>query len=204
MARAIRAGKKSRHTIPAKGVCRWKPGRVYAIEVPETDERPRHTVGHITITVEPREEQLTVMTLRDARKEGYRTSRDFWDAWQDEHGFWSYGMKVWILTFELGDLRDRPRLLKARPGGEQYTTTSSLALKGSAEEVSEAYQAMYAENGRLSHDDGLSERRKRLQEALAEIRRHPASPATNARLREAERRIRQSADPLVYDLPSTG
>ncbi len=126
---------------------------------------------------------------------------------------------VWIVRFRRG--ADQPRLLASKPsstqfvtkgrehwkiveGGSDYVSHASRALAGTAEEVSEALQARYAADSAERYGIVLQDRKKRLESVIREIRRHGKDPATNRKLREAERRIRQIPADVVYDLPSTG
>src|SRR5207249_800083 len=96
---------------------------------------------------------------------------------------------VWVIRFAKGDHTDRPRLLKAQPGGGQYTNIAALALPSTGEEVSSTIQARYAENGRANHADILSEQRRRALDAIGEIKRHAPSGRARKELTWAEKRI---------------
>ncbi len=113
---------------------------------------------------------------------------------------------VWELRFKKGDHTDRPRLLAAHPGppNGDYTDSTYRAMRNEAESPSEAFLARCAANSAERQGITLADRKQRLESVIREIRRHGKDPATNRKLREAERRIRQLPADVLYDLPSAG
>lgn len=109
MVKAIQASKKTqtRRVVKSK-ICRYRQGRSYSIQ----SGRGRAGTGRLTVTEEPRQERLIDISLLDARREGFRTRRDFFDYWVQLHGVIKEQQLVWVLTFEKGDKRDQPRLLR--------------------------------------------------------------------------------------------
>ncbi len=221
-------------------------------------EDPKWRVGKartvkpgLRITVRSIEQQeIAAMTVRDARKLGYRTTTALRAAWKG-------GKTGWRVRFDLGDTVDHPRLLRAAspqapictailtfvsfgdpdngvpdrewkvkcgrafadhqdvckcghkrpaesPDDHGYTSSTSKALRSTGDEVSEALHGRYAANSGQRQAITLGERRKRLQEALAEIRSHTDDPLTNAKLRSAQERIRQNVPVVLYSRASTG
>src|ERR1700680_4225432 len=93
LARLIAQGKKTqtrRHVKAGESKCRYVEGRAYVVQTGRG--KPGH--GQITITG-VRRERVDAITLQDARREGVRDAL------------------VWVISFERGDTRDVPRLLRA-------------------------------------------------------------------------------------------
>lgn len=193
-ARRIREGRKTQLRLPSQGdKCELVKGKVYAIQT----QRGKKANLHITVIEDPRLERLDAICLRDAQKEGFRTTQHFKAWWTTRYGGFDGRTPVWVVSFELGDTTDKPRLLAAHPGGAHgdYTTVSALALPNSAEEVSDRYQARYAKSADESRKTGLSDQRERLLAAVASIRLETArqnigtSPARK-RLKSIEHHLR--------------
>ena len=121
LVKQILAGKKTmtrRPVKPGELACRYKPGRVYGVQLGRG--RPTHMTGEepLRITIlEVRQEHLGEITLPDARREGFRTTQEFKDYWRGLYGTFDLELPVWVIGFARGDVTDRPRLLAARPGG---------------------------------------------------------------------------------------
>lgn len=153
MVHLILSGRK---TQTRRRTCRYEPGKSYALQ-PGRGKEAKH---RITI-LEVRQEQLGNISFRDARKEGFRTTEDFRDYWISLHKGFNAAEMVYVITFELGDTTDTPRLLGRHPGHD-YVSSTAQALSASAEEVSAYQQARYV----LEQDAKRSEQR---QTALAAI-----------------------------------
>lgn len=239
---AIKTGKQTLARFPVQSAkCRYKKGRRYVIEIRghKKPEKP----SYITVTEEPTQALLGDLTLREAKRMGFRTRVEAEAIWEVRYGSYDSKTPVWMVSFELGDTRDKPRLLRAKgptppictatitwmegdkewktqcgrafadnqtvckcgkprpPEREEdhgYTNSSTQALRGTAEEVSEAIHERYAANGRENHRFALVDQKKRLDAALAEIRKHPASPQTNRELRAAQKRINKIPRSVLY------
>jgi hypothetical protein len=188
MAQKVKAGLKTQTRRKVnENECRYRAGRVYSIQT----GRGKPASGHITIT-EVRQEQLGDITLRDARREGFRTTADFKAYWLELHGKWQQEQPVWVISFVLGDQTDRPRLLAARfdPHHGDYVDFLSRALSGSSEEVAEPILKVYAKEGEARYAYMLSEQRKRALDAIGEIKRHAPTGKARKELTWAEKRIR--------------
>lgn len=100
--RAVKYGERGKTTD-----CRYQKGRSYAIQ----RERGGRTIDRLTVT-DVRLERLIDLTLPDARREGFRTRREFFDYWLKLHGVIREDEQVWAITFVKGDHTDQPRLLR--------------------------------------------------------------------------------------------
>ena len=67
----------------------------------------------MTVMGEPRRERLGDLTPNDAIREGARNPRDYFDKWRERYGDLDLDQEVFVVTFTLGDLRDRDRFLAA-------------------------------------------------------------------------------------------
>ena len=106
----------------------------------------------------------------------------------------------WRIRFEKGErteLLDRPRLLAARPGAPHgdYVTSSSRALRGTADEVSEQCLASYAAKSGETYGNVLAGRKKLLDGVIREIKAEGGSER-NRRLRAAQRKIKEPGSPF--------
>src|ERR1700680_1352858 len=111
LARLIAQGKKTqtrRHVKAGESKCRYVEGRAYVVQTGRG--KPGH--GQITITG-VRRERVDAITLQDARREGFRTTSEFLAYWDQLHGEGLRDALVWVISFERGDTRDVPRLLRA-------------------------------------------------------------------------------------------
>jgi hypothetical protein len=115
MLKLVQQGRKTQTRRPVKYSdrgksldCRYQPGRSYAIQ----KERGGRAIDRLTVT-EVRLERLVEMTLQDARREGFRTRRDFFDYWVGLYGQIEEDQQVWVITFVKGDHTDELRLLRA-------------------------------------------------------------------------------------------
>jgi uncharacterized protein YhfF len=183
LAKLIVQGKKTQTRRVAAGRdCRYKPGRSYAVQ----PGRGQKAVTRITVQA-VRVEPLGALTLKDAKREGFRTTQEFRDHWQRLHGSYNPDLAVFVISFALGDLEDRPQLLAARPGHlsfvagpdgrhkvdpnadehQDYTTRRHLALPDEPEAVSVAQANAYASVASARDDRA---RRDRIREGVARIR----------------------------------
>ncbi len=105
MAKLILAGKK---TQTRRLACRYVPGRVYAIQ----PGRGRKSVGQLTVTDVREDERLGDLALRDARREGFRTTDEFRAYWTELHGSYNPETRVFVVSFVEGDHADKVRLLR--------------------------------------------------------------------------------------------
>ncbi len=184
MYRAVLAGKK---TQTRRFKCRYEPGKSYALQ-PGRGKEAKH---RITIT-EVRQERLGDITLRDARKEGFRTTQDFRDYWTKLYQRFNPDAEIYVISFELGDTTDAPRLLGRHPGHD-YVSSTAQALPNTAEEISAHTQAIYtkeSEQGlRIARMARYEASRAQLIAAINEIRPY-ASQRANDKLRGIERQVR--------------
>lgn len=189
MAKLILAGRKSQTRRVVKDSelqCRYVPGRSYALQGKRWKaDQPRITV------LEVRPEQLGQISLRDVRREGFRTTEEFKAYWVKLHKRFDSEQLVWVISFVLGDQTDTPRLLAARPGAPHgdYVQNPVRALVGTAEEVSAPIQARYSREAseRLSE---AARRRRRLASVLAELATLAPTPQQKKRLRSIEHQIK--------------
>jgi hypothetical protein len=96
--------------------------------------RGKRAMCRITMT-EVRQERLGDLSLKDAKREGFVTTQEFFDYWTQLYGSVDHDQTVWVLSFTLGDLTDTLHLLAARPGAPHgdYVTVPHLAMGGSAD-----------------------------------------------------------------------
>jgi hypothetical protein len=144
MARLISQGAKSQtRRIADKDMCRYEAGKSYAVQ----PGRGKTAVCRLTV-VAVRRERLGDISLPDARREGFRTTGEFFDYWRELHGRVELERDVWVISFVKGERVDVPRLLAARPGGPSgdYTSNPHLAMLDEPEAISEA------ELGRFSRE----------------------------------------------------
>jgi hypothetical protein len=190
--RRIRQGIKTQDRRPITGEkeCAWKLNRAYKAQA-------SHRAATLEITMIGIERStLEAMTLRDAKREGFRTSDEYRAHWSELHGKWNPKTRVWVLSFVAGDHTDRPRLLAARPGPPHgdYVTEPARALTGSAEEVDKGTQAVYSQRGleglQMAHSGVLSSQCDRLRAAIAGIREFAPNPSVvDGQLRGLERQL---------------
>jgi hypothetical protein len=191
LARKIKEGKKTQTRRVVKGECRYKPGRSYALQT----GRGKKASERITV-MEVRQEKLEEITLRDARREGFRTTADFKDYWTDLHGSFEPEQLVHVISFELGDHTDTPRLLAARPGAPHgdYVSVAALALRGSAEEPSSLWQRKWSSEARIAESEASrhlwDEKRQKALDAIAAIAEFAETPEQLRSFKAAERTIR--------------
>ena len=181
---ALRRIQEGRQSVLLRSgpTCFYNVGRPYKVK----SKREHEAKLSITIT-EKRQIEARSLDLRMARRLGYRTTAELFGSIPRLDP----SEQIWLLSFEIGDVSDTPRLLARRPGpGHDYVSTASQALNGSAEEVSEHDHRRYAANSELGRTKTLGEQRKRLQSVLAEIREHAHDPEVNKKLRDAQRRVR--------------
>ncbi len=151
--RAIRQGKVtatlvSRHEPLEPGsvrpLRRRRPCRCGEAVVVEQvfDVRPHDERVQVLLTIlEVRDLELASLTVTDARLCGYRTATELRDAWRAEHPRTDL---VRLVTFGLGDLRDRPRFLTSFPAFSDYTQSPSEATPREPEALSEDQLSHYA------------------------------------------------------------
>jgi hypothetical protein len=105
MAKLVLAGKK---TQTRRLSCRYVAGRKYAIQ----PGRGRKAIGELTVVRVDEDMRLGDLTLRDARREGFRTTDEFRAYWTQLHGRFDPETRVYVVTFLEGDHRDDPRFLR--------------------------------------------------------------------------------------------
>jgi hypothetical protein len=146
LAKLILQGRKSqtRRVATAK-TCRYHTGRSYSVQ----PGRGKSAVGRITVT-DVRLETLGEINLQDARREGFQTRDEFFDYWRDLHGGVNFDLLVWVISFRLGDLSDRPRLLAPTAGGfhGDYTENVFQAMRDEPEAVSRMEQERFSRDAR--------------------------------------------------------
>lgn len=106
----ISEGKKTMTRRPVKSgetYCRYEANRAYAIQPAGGHSKDRLTV------IEVRQEKLGEITLKDAKREGHRSTAAFVAVWLDEHGIYAADLPVWVISFARGDLTDQPRYCRA-------------------------------------------------------------------------------------------
>lgn len=143
LARAILAGRKTatrRPVKPNEQECRYKPGRSYAIQM----GRGKEAVGRFVV-VEAQMATLGQFTLEDAKAEGFKTQRDFFDRWMEMYDHIDPSQAVWVITFSLES--DPPRLLH-KDSSHGYTDKRHDAMHDEPEAIPTALQNAYAEEGR--------------------------------------------------------
>jgi uncharacterized protein YhfF len=168
IAKLILQGKKSQHRRPAEtNTCRYQTGKAYAIQ----PGLGKTAVCRITIG-EVRRESLGDITLKDAKKEGYTTTTEFFDYWRDLHGSVDKDIPVWVISFQIGDRTDTPRYLAARigPPHGDYVTEPALAASGEGEPVSDWELAQFAKlSNARDHDRGQDPLRQSRDRIAREI-----------------------------------
>ena len=196
LVKKIGAGTKTMTRRPVNAPhCRYRLNHVYSVQP------GRGKPGTIQITItEVREERLGDLSLRDAKREGFRTTQDFIDYWRGLYGSYDAEQMVWVISFVKGDATDTPRLLAARPGGPggDYTANPARAAKGEPEAISVRLQERYAREGEERDKSRLGELRSRALAAIGAIEPH-ASGKDFKRLRAAANQIRSLGPSLPSD-----
>ena len=187
LAKLIRQGRKSQ-TRRLGDTCRYEVGKSYSVQ----PGRGKPGICRITI-LQVRSEPLGAITLKDARKEGFVTTTEFFDYWKGLYGTVDREMPVWVLSFALGDLTDIPRLLAARPGAPHgdYVSESYLAMVDEGEAISAADAERF---GKLAHSRDsqrlaapLRIQRDQIAKALKEMRLQ--LPSQSGSVRDSVRRL---------------
>ena len=224
---AIRAGQVRTVFAPPAHVSRWTLGRPVVLRRLTIDEEGKRT--HITVTDAPKpgaDREPVVVTLLSfgpvqavsevildqARAAGFRTRADFTAAWT---ALYPHETALVEIGFELGDLRDRPRLLAARMGGHSgdYTSISALAAQGEPEAVDAKTLSRFSKEAALGDGERVAaereERFARLRAANTALRDAALAMAVAARNcreeRALERLLRQcdNLDAIVADRSAT-
>jgi hypothetical protein len=168
--------------------CRLREGRSYVLQSGCVTKDERITITKIEPWIE-----LGSMTLRQAKRAGYKTTLEARDHWREMHGSYDPALRVFVISFTLGDHTDTPRLLAARPGAPHgdYVDSSARALKGEPEAIPATLQARYAgearQTSRIIANGSLSALLERHQAVVTEIRKHATDPRVNENLRGLER-----------------
>ncbi len=183
LVKLVRSGRKTQHRVLHEPP--MKPKRCYAVQT----AKGKPAVLHITITDIRGPERLETIDFQGARKEGFRTVEDFRTHWIALHARWNPLELVWVISFELGDLTDRPRLLKARSSGDPYTTVPALALPNTAEEVSADVHGHYAEAGHLRYESRMMLGLEEWRVATAKLRGMASTAKQRKRLESIEYQI---------------
>lgn len=174
LAKLIKQGKKTQtRRIATTKICRYAAGKSYAVQ----PGRGKAAMCRITVTG-VRMERLGDLTLKDAKREGFVTTAEFFDYWRALHGSANPDLLVWVFTFALGDHTDAFNLLAARPGAPHgdYVTEPHLAMRDEPEAITRTDAEHY---GKLAHArDGqretspLREYRDEMADRLTQMRRH--------------------------------
>lgn len=196
LVKQILAGRKTMTRRPVKDgetSCRYRPGRVYAVQ----QGRGKAATTRITILGEPRQERLGDISLDDARREGFRTREEFREYWAGLYGSHDPERLVWVLSFAKGDCTDRPHLLAARPGGPEgdYTSIPARAVRGEGEAVERRLLEREAQKSRERHGGVVAAERERLLAAVGAVRLEAArqnagSAMVRKRLKSIEHQLR--------------
>jgi hypothetical protein len=116
----IKEGRKTqtrRLTKAGEMECRYKPNHAYKVQ-PGRGQRGEDT---ITVVEPPRRERLGDLSLKDARREGFRNVKEFERYWKELHGAYDPDEEVWVISFIRGDHVDQDRFL-ARSTPKQFCT----------------------------------------------------------------------------------
>ena len=146
LAKLILQGKKTQTRRPMKqATCRYQAGKSYALQ----PGRGKLAAGRITIT-EVRQEFLGDLSLKDAKREGFVTTDEFFDYWRGLYGSANPVLRVWVISFQLGDRTDVPRLLAPTAGGFRgdYTSLPYRAMRDAGEALSDAELEKYSGSAR--------------------------------------------------------
>lgn len=141
----VQQRKSQTRRVVTSTTCRYEIGKSYAVQ----PGRGKPAICRITIT-DIRQERLGQITLRDAKREGFVTTQEFFDYWAELYGGVDREQRVWVISFVIGDQTDRPRLLAARPGPPHgdYTHEPRLAARAEPEPVSDRDLQRFAERAR--------------------------------------------------------
>ena len=173
----IRSGKQSQLRFPHRGPCKLKIGKAYAVKT----ARDKPAVFSITVLAIS-EQFMAELTLKDARRCGYRSTAEYWDDHPSSLNT-VLNTLVDVVDFDLGDTTDKPRLLAARSGRGDYVTSTARAMHGSGEEVSADIQDRYAMQGRELHELTIQQLQYGLSKAVEDYLPHASSPAQHKRLK---------------------
>ncbi len=202
-ARMVLEGRKSqtrRRVRPGETVCRWVPGRSYAVQ----HDRCRPAAGRLVV-MSVAQQTLADLTLRDARAEGFRTRREFRDHWHALFPDMTPADRVWVLVIRPDG--DPVRLLH-KDSSRGYTTRLEEALPDEPEAVPADVLEAFAKDGaarsrafreRLRLEDRLAHASRRARAAGVDITREHAAIAR--RVEAIERKTPPGAVPSAA--PST-
>lgn len=118
----IKSGRKTQTRRPVKRgerECRYKPNHAYKVQ-PGRGQRGEDV---ITVVEPPRRERLGALSLKGARREGFRNVQEFERYWKDLHGAYDPDEEVWVISFVRGDHVDQDRFL-ARNAPSQFCTAT--------------------------------------------------------------------------------
>lgn len=186
MAKLVLEGRKTLTIRNKTGPkCRYKLGACYSIQV------ARRTKDEVLTVMSIEEKMLGDLNIRELRRAGFKTTLSFREWWDEHHRSLIFGddCPVWLVSFDLGDLSDTPRLLAARPGAPHgdYVSSSARALRGEPEAIPAVLQARFsteAKSAEKARQNGnLAGRVARLLELVAET----APFATDARVKDSFR-----------------
>ena len=192
LSKLLLAGKKSL-TIRTRGhdepKCRWREHHAYTIQVGRKSLDKRVTI------LKADERLLGDLSLVEWRKAGCKTRVEGRERWELEHKgwIWTDESPVWLISLELGDSTDEPRLLAARCGGPNgdYVSSPVRALSQAGEEVSAHVQASYARNAvevqQMASQGTLSTALAGLHASIREVRAACPDPRGQGQLRGLER-----------------
>lgn len=162
-ARMVDQGRKTqtrRRVRPGETECRYRPGGSYAIQ----HDRAAPSIGRL-IVVSVARQQLSDVTLRDARAEGFSSRQEFLEFWRGLFPTSAPTDEVWALI--IAPDRDPVRLLH-RDSSRGYTTRRHEAMSDEPEAVDADTLARYAtaNHGRHTASRGGQPLDRRLGVAL--------------------------------------
>lgn len=188
LAKLVLQQRKSQTRRIADGpVCRYEVGKSYAVQ----PGRGKKAVCRITVT-DVHLERLGAISLKDARREGFRTTGEFFDYWRGLHRTVNESLPVWVISFVLGDHSETDRFLDRRVH-RTYTTRPPEAVVDNS--VEGAVRALSASE--LRQLAGANRRRFE-REHRDELRRRQAK-SLQARLKDAVARGDAGAVRLLRD-----
>lgn len=192
LAKLIKQGKKTQtRRIATTKTCRYEAGKSYAVQ----PGRGKEAMCRITI-MDVRMERLGDLSLKDAKREGFVTTAEFFAYWRGLHGSANPDLMVWVLSFVQGDHTDELNLLAARPGAPHgdYVSQPHLAMREEPEAISRSDAEKY---GKLAHardgqreTDPLRDYRDEIAERLAQMRDH-LEKHPNESIEQTVRRLEQ-------------
>jgi hypothetical protein len=203
LVKLIRARRKTQTRRRADGdACRYRQGRTYAVQ----PGRGKRSVARITVE-DVRDEPLGAIRYPDVRREGFHTTAEFVAYWTRLFGEFDPHLRVWVISFALGDVLDHPRLLIARSGTTlgDYTDITVKAMHHEGEAVPENDQSRFA---RVAREREAVEarlewraQRQHLLELVREVRNSLPPGVKDDELRGIERQVESLNRKIKTRLP---